>query len=78
MEVNKQTKLTREKGWTAGVSIDSEEAQALRFWLMGHRCPLGIDANFTIKQSSSSGIGTNTVIQCSCGKGKDVTNYGSW
>ncbi len=78
MEVNKQTKLTREKGWTAGVSIDAEEAHALRFWLMYHKCDLEENANFIIKQSFSSGIGTNTVIQCSCGEGKDVTNYHSW
>jgi hypothetical protein len=78
MEVNKQTKLTREKGWTAGVSMDAEEAHALKIWLLSHICRLGIDADFIIKQSSSSGIGTNTVIRCSCGEGKDVTNYGSW
>lgn len=75
MDINKDTKLTRENGWRQGVNFDLEEMRDLMNWVIRHTCPQSM---FTIKQSSSSGIGTNTVIQCSCGEGKDVTNYGAW
>jgi hypothetical protein len=80
MDITKQTKLTRENGWREGVAIDTEEAHRLKMWLIAHVCPLTMahTADYEIKQSGASGIGTNTVIRCSCGEGKDVTNYGVW
>ena len=77
MDITKQTKLTRENGWREGVSFDDEEARSLAKWISLHTCSQ-IAPMFVIKQSGASGIGTNTVIQCSCGEGKDVTNYGVW
>lgn len=78
MNIDKNTKLDREHGWSPGVFMDFKEINALVGWLVAHRCRLGCDTDYIIKQSSASGIGTNTVIQCSCGEGKDVTNYGAW
>jgi len=75
MDITKETKLTRENGWREGVTFDLEEMRDMINWTIRHICPYQM---FTIKQSSSSGIGTNTIIRCQCGEGKDVTNYSSW
>jgi len=82
MDITKRTQLTREKGWTTGVSFDAIEASGILEWIESHVCDFTMNhkwnASYVIRQSSSSGIGTNTVIRCQCGEGKDVTNYSSW
>jgi hypothetical protein len=78
MVVDKNTKLDREHGWSPGIIIDAEEGHRLKIWLISHVCLDERQLGFEIKQSATSGIGTNTVIRCSCGEGEDVTNYGAW
>lgn len=58
------------------VNIDSQEMSSILAWLNWHRVTCSKDV--MIAQSGSSGIGTNTVVRCACGAGKDVTDYGSW
>lgn len=78
MKIDKNTKLDKEHGWSPGVVVDAEEAHALKIWLISHICPDDRPQSFEIRQSGASGIGTNTVVRCSCGEGQDVTNYGAW
>jgi hypothetical protein len=63
------------------VYLDYTEVQNLMAWFQEHvkTCPRKETADFTITQSSASGIGTNTYVQCICGaEKKDITDYGAW
>jgi hypothetical protein len=64
-----------------GVYLGHKEAQTLKQWLIDHFtvCPTeSFEGDIKIQQSSASGIGTNTYVECTCGKRTDITDYHSW
>jgi len=67
-----------EQGWER-MRLAPSESHALMEWLTDHfrHC---VDANeyIVIAQGHTSGIGTNTVVRCTCDEGKDITDYGLW
>jgi hypothetical protein len=67
-----------DKHWWEQHCLTREEIQRLTIWYISHLAVCTKDYDIIIAQSSKSGIGTNTVIRCGCGAGKDITDYGSW
>ena len=62
---------------TVVMTISPETIEMLCIASMRHSCCN--DADFEIRYSYGSGIGTNIVAKCTrCGKRYDITDYGSW
>lgn len=59
-------------------SMNRLEMRELIKWVMDHVNICSHQGEMQIKQSGSSGIGTNTRVCCGCGAERDVTDYGSW
>ena len=56
------------------------EAENFAKWVIEHvkTCPSRPYRDISIEQSSTSGIGTNTYIECGCGTKADITDYTMW
>lgn len=62
---------------TVVMSISPESIELLAVAAMRHNCCN--DADFEIRYSYGSGIGTNIVAKCArCGERFDITDYGNW
>lgn len=59
-------------------SLNRLEMRELIKWVMDHVNICSHQGDMSIRQSASSGIGTNTLVRCGCGAEKDVTDYASW
>ena len=77
MDIDSTTVLTPSKGWE-GIGIGPGETTSLIKWLIDHMMTCSRPYHIQIAQSSRSGIGTNTVVRCACGVGKDITDYAAW
>lgn len=84
MEVNSET-IFDPKEWTRQ-TISWEELYNIDRWRYNHVMDKlsiadGSKTNhhlISIYTSGGSGIGQNVLVRCSCGEGKDVTDYDRW
>jgi len=62
------------------VNLKLVEMLNLIAWTFHHEveCPLRGKSDIKIAQSDTSGIGTKTVVECTCGAKEDITDYGAW
>lgn len=57
--------------------VDKNTLQKAKKWLKTHSC-IHKENNTISWRFTLCGIGMSTVVQCSCGKEKDLTDYDSW
>lgn len=61
------------------MNLARTEARDLLTWLSEHlKTCQNENLGVYIKQSCSSGIGTNTWLRCGCGWEVDITDYSIW
>jgi hypothetical protein len=66
------------EGGISMVNLTRTEMVNLQRWFTEHQVSCSIHGLVTISHASGGGIGTRTLVECSCGNEEDITDYSIW